>query len=117
MPVPVAPLSAMPTPYYAMPSLPTAGIMPGMPAMPVAVGEPVGVNWQQQLASRAAQRDTMLAETSRKVSSETLAAQKEARAPSKKIGMKERQYTTDDMREMMRNKLTGKAKSAREAAE
>ena len=46
-----------------------------------------------------------------------LEAQNEARAPSKKLGMQERQYSVDDMRQMMRLKLTGQARSAKVAAE
>ena len=52
-----------------------------------------------------------------KASSESLEAQNGARAPSKKLGMQERQYSVDDIRQMMRLTLTGQARSARLAAE
>ena len=52
-----------------------------------------------------------------KASSESLEAQNGARAPSKKLGVQERQYSVADIRQMMRLKLTGQARSARLAAE
>ena len=52
-----------------------------------------------------------------KASSESLEAQDGARAPSKKLGVQERQYSVADMRQMMRLHLTGQARSARLAAE
>ena len=53
-----------------------------------------------------------------KTPSESLEAQDGARAPSKKLGVQERQYSVADIRQMMRLHLTGQARrSARLAAE
>ena len=50
-------------------------------------------------------------------SCKALGSSNEARLSSSKIGQRERQYSTDDMRQMMRLVLTKKGASAKGAAE
>ena len=95
----------------------TGKFAPLGPAVPAVTVGPFGDKYKQQMQTMAVLGVPIPAGAVPKTSSESLEAQNEARAPSKKLGMQERQYSVADMRQMMRLKLTGQARSAKLAAE
>ena len=87
------------------------------PAVPALTVGPVSTKYQKNMQPISVPSVPYPAGTVPIVSSESLEAQNGARAPSKKLGVQERQYSVADMRQMMRLHLTGQARSARLAAE
>ena len=87
------------------------------PAVPALTVGPVGTKYRENMQTISVPSVPNPAGTVPEISSESLEAQDGARAPSKKLGVQERQYSVADMRKMMRLHLTGQARSARLAAE
>ena len=77
----------------------------------------VGVSWQQHQAMNAARPGKIPVGIAMESSYKALGSSNAARLPSSKIGQRERQNSTDDMRQMMRLVLTKKGASAKGAAE